>query len=133
MIRRARRRPSDGRFVVDVLPASLLAALGMALAYVPATIAAMSGAKPEESGLASGLVNTSYQIGSALGLARWSPSPPPGRRLWARPDRRSPERGVPGGVPRGGGARRRGGARHRLSARGAARGRAEGAPLHLAA
>ena len=61
--------PTDGSFVVHVLPASLLAALGMALAYVPATIAGMSGAKPEEGGLASGLINTSYQIGSALGLA----------------------------------------------------------------
>jgi hypothetical protein len=61
--------PTGGSFVVHVLPASLLAALGMALAYVPATIAGMSGAKAEESGLASGLINTSYQIGSAVGLA----------------------------------------------------------------
>jgi EmrB/QacA subfamily drug resistance transporter len=61
--------PTGGSFVVHVLPASLLAALGMALAYVPATIAGVSGAKPEEGGLASGLINTSYQIGSALGLA----------------------------------------------------------------
>jgi EmrB/QacA subfamily drug resistance transporter len=61
--------PADGQFVLHVLPASLLAALGMSLAYVPATMAGMSGAKPEESGLASGLINTSYQIGSALGLA----------------------------------------------------------------
>ncbi len=61
--------PTGGSFVVHVLPASLLAALGMALAYVPATIAGMSGAKPEEGGLASGLINTSYQVGSALGLA----------------------------------------------------------------
>lgn len=41
----------------------------MSLAYIPGTMAAMSGAKPEETGLASGIVNTSYQIGSALGLA----------------------------------------------------------------
>lgn len=61
--------PNDGTFITHVLPASLLAAIGMALAYVPATIAGMSGAKPEESGLASGLINTSYQVGSALGLA----------------------------------------------------------------
>jgi hypothetical protein len=53
----------------DVLIASLLAALGMSLSYIPGTIASMSGAKPQETGLASGLVNTSYQIGSALGLA----------------------------------------------------------------
>ncbi|MGE5701283.1 MAG: MFS transporter, partial [Clostridia bacterium] len=61
--------PTDGSFLRDVLPASLLAAVGMALSYIPATIASMSGAKPEETGLASGIVNTSYQIGSALGLA----------------------------------------------------------------
>ena len=52
-----------------MLVASLLAALGMSLSYIPGTIASMSGAKPEETGLASGLVNTSYQVGSALGLA----------------------------------------------------------------
>jgi MFS family permease len=63
------RVPESGSFIVDVLPASILGAIGMSLAYIPGTMAAMSGAKPEESGLASGLVNTSYQIGSALGLA----------------------------------------------------------------
>jgi EmrB/QacA subfamily drug resistance transporter len=61
--------PIDGRFTVHVLPASLFAALGMSLSYIPATITGMSGARPEETGLASGLINTSYQIGSALGLA----------------------------------------------------------------
>ncbi|MDX5437989.1 MAG: DHA2 family efflux MFS transporter permease subunit [Pontibacter sp.] len=61
--------PVDGSFVTHVLGASLIAATGMSLAYIPGTIASMSGAKPEEMGLASGLVNTSYQIGSALGLA----------------------------------------------------------------
>jgi len=61
--------PADGSFLANVLPASLLGALGMSLAYIPGTIASMSGARPEETGLASGLVNTSYQIGSALGLA----------------------------------------------------------------
>ncbi|NML22595.1 MFS transporter [Pseudoflavitalea sp. G-6-1-2] len=61
--------PVGGSFLVHVLPGSLLGALGMSLAYIPGTMAAMSGAKPEETGLASGIVNTSYQIGSALGLA----------------------------------------------------------------
>ncbi len=61
--------PANGSFLVNVLPASILGALGMSLAYIPGTMASMSGAKPEEMGLASGLVNTSYQIGSALGLA----------------------------------------------------------------
>lgn len=58
-----------GTFVVDVLPASLVAALGMSLAYIPAVMAAMSGAPQEQAGLASGIVNTTYQVGSALGLA----------------------------------------------------------------
>jgi EmrB/QacA subfamily drug resistance transporter len=58
-----------GSFVVDVLPASLVAALGMSLAYIPAMMAAMSGAPQEQAGLASGIVNTTYQVGSALGLA----------------------------------------------------------------
>lgn len=61
--------PINGSFLANVLPASLLGAIGMSLAYIPGTIAAMSGAKPQETGLASGIVNTSYQIGSALGLA----------------------------------------------------------------
>jgi len=63
------RVPADGSFLIDVLPASLVAATGMSLAYIPVLIAALSSAKPEEAGLASGLINTSYQVGSALGLA----------------------------------------------------------------
>lgn len=61
--------PENGSFLTHILVPSVLAAIGMSLAYIPGTIAAMSGAKPEETGLASGLVNTSYQIGSAIGLA----------------------------------------------------------------
>jgi MFS family permease len=60
---------ADGSFAVDVLPASLIAAAGMALAFIPSLGTAISSAKPEEGGLASGIVNTSYQVGSALGLA----------------------------------------------------------------
>jgi MFS family permease len=56
-------------FTSYVLPISLIAALGMSLAYIPVLTAAVSNARKEETGLASGLVNTSYQIGSALGLA----------------------------------------------------------------
>lgn len=59
----------DGNFGVDVLPASLVSALGMALAFIPSLGTAISSARPEEGGLASGIVNTSYQLGSALGLA----------------------------------------------------------------
>ena len=61
--------PVDGNFVGHVLGASILGAIGMSLAYIPGTMASISGAKPQESGLASGLVNTTYQIGSAIGLA----------------------------------------------------------------
>ncbi|MFC9977159.1 MFS transporter [Spirillospora sp. NPDC127200] len=59
----------DGGFAVDVLAASLVAALGMSLAYIPTMMSAISRVRPEESGLASGIVNTTYQVGSALGLA----------------------------------------------------------------
>ncbi|MFF2275632.1 MFS transporter [Agromyces sp. NPDC058126] len=59
----------DGSYVADVLPATLVAALGMALAFVPSLGTAIGAARPEETGVASGLVNTSYQIGSAVGLA----------------------------------------------------------------
>ena len=60
---------STGWFWTDVLPASLIAAAGMSLAFIPSLGIALSSARPEEGGLASGIVNTSYQIGSALGLA----------------------------------------------------------------
>lgn len=59
----------EGNYWTDVFIALLLAALGNALAYLPATTAAVSEAKSEESGLASGLYNTTYQVGSAVGLA----------------------------------------------------------------
>jgi len=61
-------RPT-GSFWLDVLPGSLVAAAGMSLAFIPSLGIALSSARPEEGGLASGIVNTSYQIGSALGLA----------------------------------------------------------------
>lgn len=59
----------DGNYVVDVLPASLIAALGMSLTFVPSLGTAINAAPPSETGVASGLVSTSYQIGSALTLA----------------------------------------------------------------
>ncbi len=61
-------RPT-GNFWVDVLPASLVAAGGMSLAFIPSLGTAISAARPEEGGLASGIVNVSYQVGSAVGLA----------------------------------------------------------------
>jgi MFS family permease len=56
-------------YILFVLPGSLVAALGMSIAYIPVLTAAISNTHKEQTGLASGLVNTSYQIGSALGLA----------------------------------------------------------------
>jgi EmrB/QacA subfamily drug resistance transporter len=58
-----------GGFASDVLGPSLLAAVGLGFAFVTTTIAAVSGVREQESGLASGLINTSQQIGGALGLA----------------------------------------------------------------
>ena len=61
--------PVGGSYATSILPASILAAVGMSFAYIPAMLAALSGARPDEAGLASGIVNTTYQVGSALGLA----------------------------------------------------------------
>ena len=58
-----------GGFISDILGPSLLAALGLGFAFVTSTIAAVSGVEEREQGLASGLINTSQQIGGALGLA----------------------------------------------------------------
>jgi MFS family permease len=59
----------NGTFASDILGPSLLAAAGLGFAFVTTTIAAVSGVREQESGLASGLINTSQQIGGALGLA----------------------------------------------------------------
>ncbi len=58
-----------GSFAADMLGPSILAAIGLGLSFVSVTIAAMTGTTPDEAGLASGLINTSQQIGGALGLA----------------------------------------------------------------
>ncbi len=58
-----------GSYVADVLPGGLLAAIGLGMSLVPATIAAVAGVSAGESGLASGMLNTSRLIGGALGLA----------------------------------------------------------------
>lgn len=63
------RAPVDGAFVVDVLPGMLLLGLGAGMALNPVLLAAMSDVGPEESGLASGVVNTAFMMGGALGLA----------------------------------------------------------------
>jgi EmrB/QacA subfamily drug resistance transporter len=61
--------PVNGGFLSDILGPSLLAAIGLGFGFVTSTIAAVSGVKAQEQGLASGLINTSQQIGGALGLA----------------------------------------------------------------
>jgi EmrB/QacA subfamily drug resistance transporter len=58
-----------GGFLTDILGPSLLAAIGLGFGFVTSTIAAVSGVEAREQGLASGLINTSQQIGGALGLA----------------------------------------------------------------
>jgi len=63
------RVSTDGTFAGDVLFPSLLAAVGLGFAFVPVTIAAVTGVGNAEAGLASGLINTSQQVGGALGLA----------------------------------------------------------------
>ena len=59
----------DGSFVTDALGPSILAGVGLGASFVPVTIAAVTGTQPDEAGLASGLINTSQQIGGGLGLA----------------------------------------------------------------
>ena len=63
------RAPVDGNFVVDVLPSMILLGLGAGMAFNPVLLAAMSDVQPTEAGLASGVVNTSFMMGGALGLA----------------------------------------------------------------
>jgi EmrB/QacA subfamily drug resistance transporter len=63
------RTPVDATYVVDLLPAMVLIGLGAGLGFPSLMTLAMSGATPQDSGLASGLVNTSVQVGGAIGLA----------------------------------------------------------------
>jgi EmrB/QacA subfamily drug resistance transporter len=63
------RTPVNASYVVDLMPATILIGLGAGLAFPSLMMLAMSGATPEDSGLASGLVNTSVQVGGAIGLA----------------------------------------------------------------
>jgi EmrB/QacA subfamily drug resistance transporter len=63
------RAPVDGNFAVDVLPAMLLQGFGAGIGFNPILLAAMGDVEPREAGLASGIVNTSFMMGGALGLA----------------------------------------------------------------
>jgi MFS family permease len=61
-----------GSYLGDLLPGFLLIAVGLGFSFVPISIAALAGVQPAEAGLASGLINTSQQIGGALGIAALS-------------------------------------------------------------
>lgn len=63
------RAPLTGAFLRDVLPSMILLGVGAGMAFNPLLLAAMNDVKPQESGLASGIVNTSFMMGGALGLA----------------------------------------------------------------
>jgi EmrB/QacA subfamily drug resistance transporter len=63
------RAPVDGNFVVDVLPSMILLGLGAGMAFNPVLLAAMGDVDPAEAGLASGVVNTAFMMGGAVGLA----------------------------------------------------------------
>jgi EmrB/QacA subfamily drug resistance transporter len=63
------RAPVGGHFVTDVLPSMILLGFGAGIAFNPVLLAAMGDVDPSESGLASGIVNTSFMMGGALGLA----------------------------------------------------------------
>jgi MFS family permease len=62
----------EGTYVGDLLPGFILVAFGLGFSFVPISIAALAGIQPAEAGLASGLINTSQQIGGALGIAALS-------------------------------------------------------------
>ncbi len=61
-----------GSYLGDLLPGFLLIGIGIGFSFVPISIAALAGVQPSEAGLASGLINTSQQIGGALGIAALS-------------------------------------------------------------
>jgi EmrB/QacA subfamily drug resistance transporter len=61
--------PAEAQFVTDVLPATVLIGIGAGLCFPPAMGLAMTGVRPDDAGLASGLVNTTAQVGGAIGLA----------------------------------------------------------------
>jgi MFS family permease len=63
------RAPVNGQLIIDVLPGMVLLGIGAGIAFNPMLLAAMNDVTPNDSGLASGIVNTSFMMGGALGLA----------------------------------------------------------------
>ena len=136
------RAPVDGTYLIDVFPSMVLLGLGAGMAFNPVLLAAMSDVAPEESGLASGIINTSFMMGGALGLAvlasiadsRKGNLLDSGEDACERPHRRLPPR-LPrrGAVRRGCGGDRRPAAAERGDARArACAGRARGGRSRLA-
>ena len=80
------RAPVDGNVLVDVLPSMILLGFGAGIAFNPMLLAAMSDVAPHESGLASGLVNTSFMMGGALGSRSLPAWPPPVRATCLSPE-----------------------------------------------
>ena len=63
------RLPVDGHYFTDLFPAFMLSGLGLALAFVPMSIGALTGVGQADAGIASGLINTTQQVGGAIGVA----------------------------------------------------------------
>src|SRR5262249_21242747 len=63
------RAPVDGNYVTDVLPSMVLLGFGAGIGFNPVLLAAMGDVQPQDAGVASGIVNTSFMMGGALGLA----------------------------------------------------------------
>jgi EmrB/QacA subfamily drug resistance transporter len=63
------RTPVDGNWAIDILPATIAVGIGAGIAFNPILLAAMSGVTPDQAGLASGVVNTAFMMGGAVGLA----------------------------------------------------------------
>jgi EmrB/QacA subfamily drug resistance transporter len=63
------RTPVDGNWAIDILPATIAVGIGAGIAFNPILLAAMSGVAPDQAGLASGVVNTAFMMGGAVGLA----------------------------------------------------------------
>jgi MFS family permease len=63
------RIPVDGNWLIDIAPATIAIGIGAGIAFNPILLAAMSGVAPQQAGLASGVVNTAFMMGGAVGLA----------------------------------------------------------------
>ena len=63
------RLPVHGNYFTDLFPAFIISGVGLALAFVPMSIGALSGVRPTDAGVASGLINTTQQVGGAIGVA----------------------------------------------------------------